>query len=311
MSSNLLLLAALDDCVFGHTEAKKALIVMLNRSRLRVQQKYKKDMDEDFLVSPLKILLIAPSGTGKSHLVTSLQRVARFPIVKVDATHLNPTGASGGIKPEKIMEMIDAEARRMCIEHPQQYPYLESTIDQVVVFIDEIDKLASSFDGSSTGNWNIHTQTNFLTLFDSKEKYKGVSFVFAGAFTAITGKKEIKKSLGFTIAESKEEKKFLDEEIIKMGIIPELIGRINAIIELDTFTEKDYNDILEQRLLPKKRLDLAAMGIFDSELTNEQRDILIKMSMKSGQGVRFLQRELDKIFLEKEFDSDIYIPHMG
>lgn len=301
--NNQLLMAGLDDCVTGHKDAKKALIIMLNRAKLRVYQKYEKLMHQEFLVNPLKILLIGASGTGKTHLVNSLSSLCLIPIVKIDATDLNPAGASGGIKSEKLHKMIADEATKYAQYHPHAFPYLEHAIDQTIVYIDEIDKLGTSFE--SSGNWNKHVQSNFLTIFDNKDEYAGVSYIFSGAFDSITRKQLAKTKIGFTEHEGRDlhNQDILENRILSSGIIPELVGRMNTIIQLDEFTKEDFIDIIINRILPKKRIDLASYGLFDIDLTPEEIEAVADKASKSSQGVRSAQREIDRIFLDKEYEA--------
>lgn len=301
--SNKELLEQLNEMVAGHEEAKKALIVMLGRSILRTHQKYTKYMDNEFLISPLKLLLVGPSGHGKTYLIECLQRLSMFPIVKIDATHLNPVGAGGGVKPGDIVKDIEETATWHAQNFPHLFKSVYEAIERTVVFVDEIDKLGSSFDGGST-TWNKHVQATFLTLFDNKEQLGGVSFVFAGAFTDITKKDSVKNSIGFSKQEDKTEHKFLDERVISTGLIPELIGRINTIIELDHFTEEQMYTILTERVIPKKARDLAAYGIFDKIIEESLLRDIAKKAATSGQGVRHLSREIDRIYLDAEFNSD-------
>lgn len=296
----------MEEYVAGHMEAKKALITLVNRSKRRHLQKFGMQMGNEYLMAPSKILLLGASGTGKTHLVESLQKIVTFPLVKVDATKFNPTGASGGIKEKDLQDLIAIEARAWVANNKYsgaEYSSVEGTIDQMVVFVDEIDKLGKSFD--SSGNWNSHTQSNFLTLFDNKEEFSGVSFIFAGAFTGITGDDAVAKhSIGFhgttTVGEGTN-KRNMDELIVKAGLIPELVGRLTNIVELDKFTEEDYYQILKTRLHPKKEIDLASLGIFDIKLDEERGRDMASHAYRSGQGVRALQRELEKEYADIEF----------
>ena len=301
-----MLMQVLDDDVTGHEAAKKALIAMLNRSRVRCNQKYVKLMNDEFLIKPLKLLLIGASGTGKTHLVNTLSRVCCVPLIKIDATDLVPTGGSGGIKSEKLYKMIVDESEMIARMYPKLYPYLEYAVAHAIVYIDEIDKLGTSFE--SSGNWNKHVQSNFLTLFDNKDEFAGVSFIFSGAFADITKEKPPVKKLGFTYEtedhHGNDESALLDEQILKAGIIPELLGRINMIIELDKFTLEDYTNIIKERILPKKMLDLVALGAPSLDLTNEDVEFIANKAVKSGQGVRYAQREIDRIFLDHEYNAD-------
>ncbi len=299
------LLNALNESVYGHAEAKKTLIMLISRSRMRHYQKYGKLMDTSNLLAPMKTLLIGSSGTGKTHLVESLRKIYPFPLVRLDATNLNPTGASGGTKAEDVPKKIVAAAQYCVDNHPELYPTLDGALDRAIVFVDEIDKL-----GRKTAyEWNQGTQSAFLTLFDSKTLFNGVSFIFAGAFSELTKpKQKSNKSSGLGFLSKDEQlksKEVTDQDIIDSGIIPELVGRLTSIVSLDIFTKKEMYDILVNRLLPKKQRDLAAYYIFDTELTDEQLWKIAGDASESEQGVRHMQRSLDKIFLNTEFNAQV------
>lgn len=215
--SNADLYRQLTEYVSGHDEAKKALISLLSRSKMRYYQRWGKNMHEDYLLQTSKVLLIGASGTGKTHLIESLGKIVKFPLLKLDATKLNPTGASGGVKEEDLRKMIVDNATACYNKSPSTYFSIDGAVDQTVVFIDEIDKLGESFD--SSGKWNDHVQSNFLTMFDNKSEFAGVSFVFAGAFTSITNQEKISSSIGFMRDEKKHQyrKIVLKKELLKLG----------------------------------------------------------------------------------------------
>ncbi len=297
-------LAELDTYVFGHIDFKKGLITLLNRSYLRFIQKWYKGMDSANLVAPMKLLVAGASGTGKTHAVESLRKIVHFPYVRVDATQMLPSGGgSSGVRPNDLMELIEAQANYCYELYPEQYLSPQGAVDRMVIFVDEFDKLGHTWE--SSGNWNKHVQSNFLTIFDSKTELAGVSFVFGGAFQEITKKKLVKATIGFNTLEDKEPEVDLDDAIIKSGLIPELVGRINRIIKLEPFTEYDLYKILTTLLIPKKMRDLAAYGVFDAIVEESEIKELIEKSIKSDQGVRYMQRWLDKKFLELEFNADV------
>jgi ATP-dependent protease Clp ATPase subunit len=175
-------------------------------------------------------------------------------------------------------------------------------LDKMVIFIDEIDKMGSRGYSSS---WNQQVQANFLTVFEDKNSNRGTSFIFAGAFSGLTGKKHQRTGIGF-FAESKpsQENAISDDHLIEYGMLPELIGRICGICQLDEFTAADYMNILEQRLLPKKVKDMLHYNLDIIDLSTAEKLALCKKAESSGQGVRALQRELDKLFIDKEFDYE-------
>lgn len=299
---NQILLEALNEGVEGHLQAKKSLITMLQRSYMRYYQKYMREMSQDNLLEPMKILLIGGSGTGKTHLVNTLEQATRFPLIKVDANQFNVTGGTGGIKVGHLKKQIRDTAELMCKCWPDRFFSIEGAIDRTIVFVDEIDKLGGS---GNVGEWNKGVQSDFLTLFDDKDEFSGVSFVFAGAFSDITRYKQEKASIGFTKHKSIEEHNLLDDRICATGILPELVGRFSSIVELDIFSEDDLFRICKERILPKKQRDLAAFHIFNINLSDEQMRDIAKEAYKSSQGVRYLKRCVDREFLDIEFTAEV------
>lgn len=303
--SNKEILEQLDQYVYGHEEAKKALITLVNRSKIRHYQKWGEMIHTEHLISPGKCLLMGGSGTGKTYLVQSLAEIVNFPFLVVDATKFNPTGASGGIKPEKLKRMIVKKATEYSEIRGGTYFSVDGIIDQMVVFVDEFDKLSGHYDGSSGGTWNTHTQTHFLTMFENYEELSGVSYIFAGAFSGIGDDKVVSKSIGFNnTLEISTNKEISDEDIIKYGMLPEIVGRLTSICKLDKLTEKDYYNILVDKVIPKKMIELSYFGIEDFNISKKQLKEIAKGAVTSSQGVRYLYREVDKHFLDAEFNYE-------
>ncbi len=305
--SNKKILEELNESVYGHEEAKKSLITLVNRSKLRHYQKWGQMLPEEALIKPSKCLLIGGSGTGKTHLVQSLSKIVHFPLLIVDASAFNPTGASGGIKPETLRRMIISKAKECSELRQGTYFSIDGILDQTVVFVDEFDKISSHYDGSA-GNWNEHVQTHFLTLFENSEDLAGVSWIFAGAFSGIDKKSAAGhgRSIGFnaTHDESKPSQEISDEDIVKYGMIPEIVGRLTSICRLDKLTEDDFYNILIEKVIPKKLLELSYFNITDIDITDDKLRKIAKEALNSSQGVRYLYREIDKHFLDIEFNYE-------
>lgn len=304
--TNKEILAELDRVVYGHTAVKKALISLINRSKLRHFQKWLLLEDRENWVEIGKLLILGGSGTGKTHLVETIARLVRFPLVKVDATSFNPTGADGGLKAADLCKLIRKSAREHSLDKSGYWHSEEGTTDQMIVFVDEIDKLGTSF--GSSGSWNQHVQSNFLTLFDNKDEFEGVSFIFAGAFTKLNKENDSKSSIGFTQSEDAESECDLASELVKVGLIPELVGRFSNIVELDRFDIDDYYKVLNELILPKKLSQLKAFNIPEPTFTDVELKKIAKKAHSSGQGIRALARELDKLFHELEFNYEDYLP---
>lgn len=309
--TNSELLAELDKMVVGHHKAKKYLINLINRSRVRSYLKFVRGESPENLLPPGKLLLIGESGTGKTFLVQCIQKLLGFPICYIDATKMNPTGASGGIKSHDVSRMVGNAAKEYMSQHPGQYVDIWDAVDETVVFIDEIDKLAEAWE--SSGNWNKHVQSNFLTIFEHSSTDKileGVTFIFAGAFNGLKKRRSIiSKSIGFTKQDeaTKEDDPINDEDVVQYGLIPELVGRISAIVELDKFTEENYYSILINKILPEKRRELEQLGIYGAIIGEDDLRAIVKKAIKSGQGVRALKRGLELFFLDLEFEFEKYL----
>lgn len=283
----------IDDLVYGHKQAKKVLTVLFNRSQDRYYRKCVKGECEDNLPSTLKCLLVGPSGTGKTHLVQSFKKLYKAPLISLDATQLMPTGNAEGINIKQLQKLIKSTCKEL-IKKPEYYSE-EGVLNQLVIFVDEFDKLGTSFD--SSGNWNKHVQANFLTMIDNKEEFSGVSWIFGGAFSSVyENKGTVKKSMGFfPEAVTSNNTEILDEDILKAGIIPEMLGRINLIVQLDTFTKDDYRRILLDRLLPTY-----------SELNNVDIEVMVDKAFNSGQGIRSLTRQLEMASVNAEYNPVVY-----
>jgi ATP-dependent Clp protease ATP-binding subunit ClpX len=296
--TNREILAEFDLHVHGHQEAKKGIINLVNKSKIRYYQRYK-HLDKDYhLIEPNKLLLIAPSGQGKTHMVETASRIMNFPLLRFDAMQLAPTSAASGIDVETFKAKIVSNACTL-LGTSKAYHSEQGIIDQTVVFIDEIDKLSKPAD--SSGRWNIHIQENFLTMFDAKDRFAGVSFIFAGAFTGLE-KQTSSKSIGFSRShEPVDDAADWSDEVIKFGLIPELVGRLNGIHKLDHLSKDDYRRILLNLLLPKKQDELLYYHCTDFYLSEIEINRIVDKAHKSGQGVRSLKRELNKMVQDIEF----------
>lgn len=304
--SNSDILNEYNELVKGHETAKKILINSANRSYLRYYQRFGLLMEKEDLISTQNVLLIGGSGTGKTHLVESLHKIMGFPFIRFDATQMNPTSARGDLDADKMLKQIIMHATEIYEKNPNHYFCVDGVMDQMIVFIDEIDKLCISCD--SSGHWNDHIQACFLQLFENKKGFEGITFIFAGAFVGI--EKQINKTttIGFNSAASAsndDDTTDYNEHVIKFGMLPELAGRINHIIAIDKLLAADYKNILDTILLPKVSKNLKCYGHKDFKLSLDDESRIIKKAMNSNQGVRLLAKELDKLLVDLEFNQTI------
>jgi ATP-dependent Clp protease ATP-binding subunit ClpX len=303
--TNAQLLKEFDKYVIGHQEAKKALIKLVNRSKTAHYHKYlAEEKTED--IETLSCLLIGPSGTGKTHLVNTLQKLVSFPLIRVDATTLGPNGsaASGGI--DTVIKDMTSNAQVLA-QSSHEYHSAYGALDQTIVFIDEFDKLAHEWE--STGGWMRRTQATLLTLIENDEQFKNVSFIFAGAFGGIeeVQERENNTSIGFnSTVEKGEIKQVTDRDVIKYGLMPELVGRIGDICVLDVVDYETMETILRKTIIPNKIDQLSKfMDVNDTAITDDMIDELINNALESGQGARSLKRGVERVFSEMEFNFEV------
>lgn len=304
--SNNQILNELDAIVYGHKSAKIALINLVNRSKMRYQQLFKSNQHytKDSAVSNVNCLLIGDSGTGKTHLVKTITNLCDLPLLCIDATQLAPTSASEGFSAEKLIKVAKRFAFDEVELNPHLYANKDEVLNQMIIFVDEIDKLANSFDSSKS--WNRHVQANFLALFENNTELENVSFIFAGAFANMEKRSASKaKDFGFIQNQVVENSEFdVENEVIKYGLIPELVGRIHNIVVLDELKEEDFRNILNKMILPKVRNQLVHFNEPKFKLKKGQEKIIIEKAVKSEMGVRILIKELQKLTQEIEFNFE-------
>lgn len=290
--NNQEILEKLNKLVYGHVETKKLLITLIQRSKLRYYKKCV--LNEPTDLKPLRCLLIGDSGTGKTHLLGSLRTLMPFPYLYIDATRLAPTSADG-ITQEKLTALIDSTAER-AVKSGVAFSH-EGALNSMVIFVDEIDKLGIDSNGRG---WNLSTQSSFLTLIDNKEKYSGISWVFAGAFHDCK-QRQHSRSIGFFTSELLPLVGNID--LTTSGLIPELLGRMSLTARLDTFSAEDYKKILVDFLLPTKHACLTELNINISTPDDTELDRMASQAVSSSQGVRYIEKELETYYLEAEFTN--------
>lgn len=307
--------AILDEYVIGQDDAKKTLSVAVYNHYKRINSE-EEISDDNVEIQKSNVLLLGPTGCGKTFLAQTLARILKVPFAIADATTLTEAGYVGEDVENILLKLIQAA------------DYNVEKAEKGIIYIDEIDKISRKSENPSITRdvsgegvqqallkivegtvasvppqgGRKHPHQEFIQINTSN-----ILFICGGAFEGldkIIGERIGKKSMGFgaKVESVKEVDKYkiyedlLPQDLLKFGLIPEFVGRLPIIATLRELDKDALIDIMTKpkNALVKQYKKLLSIDGVDLEFTQEALETIVDKAIERKTGARGLRSIMEE-----------------